>query len=115
RRLGLSRCGRHARALVSLAAAIAFSGCAREASVEPSAERAGAANAAIATGSPTIASIGGVTNSAAGISNGLAAMDCGKAYNGARVINDKTGVYQWRVDGKNFGASAGSATIAGIT
>ena len=63
---------------------------------------------------PQITSINGVTISDAGISDGMAAMDCGQSYNGYRVVNDAPGVYPWTVSGANFGPSkGGTVTLNG--
>lgn len=69
--------------------------------------------AAVAAAAPVINSISGTTNSSAGITNGLVDMSCGTAYNGGRVVNDKTDAYHWVINGSNFGSTSGSVTLAG--
>lgn len=65
-----------------------------------------------ATEAPQI-TIGGESIPAAGINKGLVAMDCGKAYNGQRVVNDKTGSYPWTISGRDFGSVKGTALLNG--
>lgn len=61
-----------------------------------------------------ISGISGVTNSGAGIANGLVAMPtCGTAYNGMRVINNAYNVYQWIIAGQNFGSATGTVLLGG--
>ena len=79
----------------------------------PSSARGEVTAAAAKVPVPVLTSLGGVTNSDSGISNGRVAMGCGKLYNGAMAINDATGTYAWTIKGLNFGASAGKVTVAG--
>lgn len=66
-----------------------------------------------AVAAPTISSISGISNFSAGITNGLVSMDCGRNYNGSRVINDQTGTYPWTIIGNGFGTQQGQIIIAG--
>ncbi|MCD9189628.1 MAG: IPT/TIG domain-containing protein [Pyrinomonadaceae bacterium] len=74
-------------------------------------ENARESNAAVAA--PVVYSMGGVTNSSSGISNGRVSMSCGASWNGNFVINDKPSVYQITINGNNFGTTRGTVTIAG--
>lgn len=70
--------------------------------------------AAVVVAQPTISAISGVSNlSVLGIYNGLVAMDCGKTWNGYRVVNDRTGTYPWKLSGQNFGSAVGTVTLGG--
>ena len=50
-------------------------------------------------------------NSDTGVVGGVVKMDIGKKYNGALVINDSAGTYPWKITGKGFGSTAGTATL----
>ncbi|MBI2479304.1 MAG: hypothetical protein HYV60_11915 [Planctomycetia bacterium] len=62
---------------------------------------------------PSISSIGGYTNTDAGIVNGTVQMDVGQAWNGYRVVNDRRGTYTWTLSGSNFGSRRGEVFLAG--
>ena len=66
-----------------------------------------------ATALPYISSIGGVTSTASGISNGKVSMSCGKVWNGSYAINNETGAYKLTLYGSNFGSTPGIVTLAG--
>src|SRR5438067_7471869 len=73
-----------------------------------------------AVASPYVSYINGVNvyDSATGlpwIKNGLVNMDCGKTFNGGRVVNDTTDTYSWTIVGGNFGTTRGTVTLAGRT
>ncbi|MBA3972619.1 MAG: hypothetical protein C0504_00210 [Candidatus Solibacter sp.] len=70
---------------------------------------------ALASSAPRINGIGGVTSTTAGILNGRVSMSCGTAYNGAMAVNDQDTAYYWYISGMNFGATAGTVTLAGRT
>lgn len=63
---------------------------------------------------PFITSLSGITSSAAGISNGRAAMPCGKTWNNYMVINNEQGMYPWTINGSNFGTSVGTVKIGSL-
>ncbi|HKV09301.1 MAG TPA: hypothetical protein VJ725_14250 [Thermoanaerobaculia bacterium] len=69
---------------------------------------------AAATAAPKISSLSGVTSDAAGISNGRAAMSCGKTWNDHMVINNEQGMYPWTINGSNFGTSKGTLAIGSL-
>lgn len=69
---------------------------------------------AVVVAAPTISSITGYTDSNAGIKNGKVNMsDCGPKWDGGYAINDRSGKYLLTINGKNFGATRGSVTLAG--
>ncbi len=72
-------------------------------------------SASLASVSPILTYLSGISSSAAGVSNGVVFMPCGTAYNGRRVINDVEGTYVWTVRGTNFGSTRGTVTVAGRT
>lgn len=62
---------------------------------------------------PSITSIGGTTDPAFGISNGLVKEPYGITWNGFRVVNDTTAYYHWTVNGSGFGTAQGTVTLNG--
>src|SRR4051812_11781899 len=71
---------------------------------------------ALAVAMPQVTSLGGVTFHASGIVNGRGAMDCGKAYNGVMVANDRDAdnVASY-ITGSKVGSTARTVTLAGRT
>lgn len=74
-----------------------------------------ASSTAASVSPPQVSSIGGVTSSAAGVTNGRVDMTCGKTWNGGLAINDQTGIYPWTITGSNFGSTKGTVTVGGLT
>jgi hypothetical protein len=67
----------------------------------------------LAAAAPTISSVGGVSSTVSGISNGKVSMTCGQTANGNYAINDQVGVYPLTIYGNNFGSARGAVSIAG--
>jgi len=70
-------------------------------------------SAGVTVAGPAISSIGGVTNTNSGITNGRVDESIGTAYNGKLVVNDETGAYPWTIKGTAFGTTPGSVYLYG--